>query len=84
MLTLCTVKHNDHAHEINRNSSLVGNCRDDFANAEYCALLGSGNTSHGYCKRADWPPPFFYARYLQGQFVQSCLIRSGKKSSCVK
>lgn len=53
---------------MNRNSSLVDNCSGDnqFVNAEYCALLGSGNTSHGYCKRIDWPPPFFYARYLQG------------------
>jgi len=38
--------------------------RDDFIDAEYCALLGKGNTSHGYCKRSEWPPPFSWARYM--------------------
>jgi len=38
--------------------------RNDFIEAEYCALLGKGNTSHGYCKRTEWPPPFSWARYI--------------------
>ena len=50
----------------NHNRSIVDIFRDDFVNAEYCALLGEGNTSHGYCKRTNWPRPYFYARYLQG------------------
>ena len=32
--------------------------------ADYCALLGKENTSHGYCKRTEWPPPFSWARYI--------------------
>ena len=46
------------------NSFLVDISRNDFIDAEYCALLGKGNTSHGYCKRSEWPPPFSWARYM--------------------
>lgn len=50
--------------------------------AEYCALLGKGNTSHGYCKRTDWPPPFSWVRYLQrgSGLCKVLLMHPGKKS----
>ena len=49
--------------------------------AEYCALLGKGNTSHGYCKRTDWPPPFSWVRYLQrgSGLCKVLLMHPGKK-----
>jgi len=38
--------------------------RNDFPDAEYCSFAGKENTSHGYCRRREWPPPFAWARYV--------------------
>lgn len=38
--------------------------RDDLLDAEFCAILGTENTTHGYCKRTEWPAPFSWARYV--------------------
>ena len=64
-----------------RNSSLVDIYRNDFIEAEYCSLLGKENTSHGYCKRTKWPPPFSWARYIpRGSGLSKVvLMYSGKK-----
>ncbi|CAH3149637.1 unnamed protein product [Pocillopora meandrina] len=45
--------------------------RDDLREAEFCAILGTGNTSHGYCKRTEWPAPFSWIRYVSEEAWQS-------------
>lgn len=38
--------------------------REDFAVVEYCSFAGTENSSHGFCRRKDWPPPFFWTRFV--------------------
>ena len=67
--------------KMSRNSSLVDISRNDFMEAEYCSLLGKENTSHGYCGRTKWPPPFSWARYIpRGSGLSKVvLMHPGKK-----
>lgn len=45
--------------------------RNDSRDAEFCAILGTETTTHGYCKRTEWPPPFSWARYVPDEEEQS-------------
>lgn len=47
--------------------------------AEFCAILGTGNTSHGYCKRTEWPAPFSWIRYVSGQFQTFKALKAATK-----
>lgn len=35
-----------------------------FIEAEACAFMAEGETSHGFCDQKEWPPPFQWIDYL--------------------
>ena len=39
-------------------------CSHRFIEAEACALMAEGETSHGFCDQKEWPPPFQSIDYL--------------------